>query len=48
MSTKNIVDSIKISIHLFQGRMRDNGLKACGIRKLDGTFVITRLTLFLK
>jgi hypothetical protein len=46
--TKNKMDSIKLSIHLFQGGMRDSGLKTCGIRRLDGTFIITRLTFFLE
>ncbi len=48
LSTKNIVHSIKLSIRLFQGGMRDSGLKTCGIGKLDGTYAITRSTLFLE
>jgi hypothetical protein len=44
--TKNIMDSIKLSTHLFQGRLR--GSKTCKIGRLDGTYVITRSTLFSK
>jgi hypothetical protein len=43
---KTIVDSIKLSIHLFQGGMKDNGLEMCKIERLDGTSIKTRLTLF--
>jgi hypothetical protein len=57
--TKNIMDSIKLSTHLFQGRLRDSGSKTCKIGRLsgsktckigrlDGTYVITRSTLFSK
>jgi hypothetical protein len=46
--TKNIMDSIKLSTHMFQGRLRDSGSKTCKIGRLDGTYVITRSTLFSK
>jgi hypothetical protein len=45
---KKIVDSIKLSTHMFQGGMRDIGSKTCKIGRLNGTSAITRLTLFLK
>jgi hypothetical protein len=48
MSTKNTMDLIKLSIHLFQKGMKGNGLEMCGIKRMDGTSAITRSTLFLK
>jgi len=43
---KTITDSIKLSMHLFHGGMREDDSKMCEIGRLDGTFVRTRLTLF--
>jgi hypothetical protein len=48
MFIKNTMDSIKLSIRLFQGIMKDNGLETCEIKSLDGTSAITRSTLFLE
>jgi hypothetical protein len=48
MFTKNTMDLIKLSIHLFRKGMKDNGLDMCGIKRLDGTSTITRSTLFLE
>jgi hypothetical protein len=45
---KNTIDLIKLSTCMFQGGMKNNGSKTCEIGKLDGSFVITRSTLFLK
>jgi hypothetical protein len=45
---KHMVDSLKLSTRLFQGKMRDIGLKTCRIERLDGTSIITRSTLFLE
>ncbi len=42
------MDSIKLSICLFQGGMKDNSSKMCGIRRLDGTFAKIMSTLFSK
>jgi hypothetical protein len=43
---KKIMDSIKLSIRLFQGGMRENGLEMWIIKRLDGMSIRTRLTLF--
>jgi hypothetical protein len=45
---KNTMDSIKLSIYLFQGGMKNSGSKMCKIKRLDGTFAKIRLTLFLE
>jgi hypothetical protein len=37
---------IKLSIHLFQGGIKESGSKMCIIKKLDGTSARTRSTLF--
>jgi hypothetical protein len=45
LSAKYTMDSIKLSIHLFQRGMKERGLEMCRIRRLDDTSTITRLTL---
>jgi hypothetical protein len=45
---KNTMDSIKLSICLFRGGMRDSGSEMYEIGKLDGTYVITRSTFLLE
>jgi hypothetical protein len=47
-SAKTITDSMKFSMHMFHWGMKDNGLKTCKIRRLNGTFARTRSTLFLE
>jgi hypothetical protein len=46
LSAKNTVDLIKLSIHLFQGGVKDNGLKKCKIERLDGTYARKKSSLF--
>jgi hypothetical protein len=46
--TKNIMDLIKLSPCLFQGGMKDSGSETCKIARLNGTYVMTRSTLFLE
>jgi hypothetical protein len=48
LSIKTTMNSIKLSTCLLQGRTRENILEICGIESLDGTFAITRSTLFLE
>jgi hypothetical protein len=48
MYAKNIVDSIKLSIHLFQGGMNENCLETCEIEKLDVTSCYNKVDLVFK
>jgi hypothetical protein len=48
MSAKTTMDSIKLSTCLFQGGMRESGLKMCEIKRLDGMPAKTRSSLFSK
>jgi hypothetical protein len=42
------MDSVKLSIDMFQKGMKENSSKMCGIEKMDGTSIETRSTLFQK
>ncbi len=48
MFTKTTTNSIKLSIHVFQKKLREKGSKTWGIGRLNDTFVRKRSTLFSK
>jgi len=43
---KTTLDLIKLSTCLFQGGMKDSGSETCKIARLNGSYVMTRSTLF--
>jgi hypothetical protein len=48
LSTKTIMELIKLSACLFQGGMRESGSETCKIGRLNGMSIKTRSTLFSK